>query len=109
MKDTRLYYEAHITVQPGTDFETFIKWAEERDWKASKFDVDMVDDATDMWFLSARSESKAFILGSTIGAVQALNAGSIVPYPILRWKIEETVWDSKYGDTFEDAMKDIRK
>lgn len=104
-KDTRLYYEAHITVSPSADFDAFCNWTEERDLKASKFDVDMVDDHHGAWFLSARGENKAFLLGSLIGAVNELKR---IGYDVLRWKIEDTVWDSKYGDTFEEALVEIR-
>jgi hypothetical protein len=95
---TRLYYEAHITVEASNDvaFETFAAKARAMGWRASKFDEDEVDDMNGNWFLSFRDPSltvtKRFIKEQLV----CLRCNGLIP---IRWKIEDTVLDSKHGDT----------
>ncbi len=94
----RLYLELHITVESQEDekFPQFQSWAIANDWRASRFSEDDVDGYNGKWFLSAREEYKTIAmknLKSTLAELENQN------YSILRWKIEDTVLDSKYGDT----------
>jgi hypothetical protein len=98
MTTARLYYEAHITVEESTEvpFEDFAGMVRDSGWKASRFSEDEVDDYNGKWFMSYRGED----LEATMGAVKAgvLSLG-ILGHTILRWKIEDTLLDSKHGDT----------
>ncbi len=99
---TRLYYEAHITVKPNLeiiplhDWHTFREWAEAHDFRASRFDVDEVDHYDGAWFLSNRSTNLEEMKDRINYAVNILTQCN---YKVLRWKIEDTLLDSKYGDT----------
>lgn len=97
-------YEAHITVEPGCDtveltYEDFVARSDELGWKASKFEHDDVDGIAGKWFVSLRSNSRARIVLETQGMVHGLECSG---FSVLRWKIEQTVADSKLGDTLED-------
>lgn len=104
---TRLYYEAHITVAADSghpDFNTFEHFAEAArygGWKASRFNEDEVDDMSGMWFASNRHDELGIIKHEVLKALFAFrNLG----YSVLRWKIEDTVVDSKHGDE-EGALR----
>lgn len=98
---TRLYFEAHITCDRGTSeisWPAFCEIAKEGDWKASKFDQDDVDGYHDKWFMSARDtdfESLKKRIAVTISRLTLAN------FNVIRWKIEDTILDSKYGDMLE--------
>ncbi len=97
---TRLYYEAHITVRPpmfGTiNWTWFSSFAERNQFKASRFDVDEVDQYDGCWFLSARDTNLQALKEKIKIANHSLIDSSFKP---VRWKIEDTLLDSKYGDT----------
>lgn len=106
---TRLYFEAHITVDPGAtfkatqdkafaDYGTFCLAAEMLGWKCSKFDHDDVDNIEGMWFMSAKSEKWGVIQQDVLNAISIFEATG---YVIVRAKIENAVWDTKYGDTYQ--------
>ena len=95
---TRLYYEAHITVEArDMDF-----WEEFeglfRGFRVSRFDIDHVDDYNNKWFMSTRGKDLGE-LGDKIR--DAINTLIEYNYKVTRWKIEDTLLDSKYGDTLE--------
>lgn len=107
---TRLYFEAHITVDPKpttemyrnknlADYGVFCTAAEVLGWKCSKFDHDDVDGIAGMWFMSAKSERWDVIQVDVLNTVETLEAAG---WTVTRAKIENAVWDTKYGDTYHE-------
>lgn len=105
---SRLYLEAHITVKPPTlaeyeaapkggvyDFEEFANVVSLLGWRASMFAADEVDGITGKWFASSRAERLTTIAYSVLAAVSKLEEIGLV---VERWKIEDTLFDSKQGD-----------
>ena len=100
----RLYYEAHVTVESQdalTDMMTdpwtpFKFLASQRGWRASKFSEDEVDDYHGKWFLSFRDTDLEFTRKAVGSMVDLLGRRG---YEVLRWKVEDTLLDSKHGDT----------
>lgn len=100
----RLYFELHITVEafgfPSTDKD----WQDSKKgmsivlpmWRVSKFSEDEVDDYHGKWFMSARVTDPTWIKPFLANAVQFIKQGG---YEVLRWKAEDTIFDSKHGDT----------
>lgn len=100
----RLYYEAHITVEPleaesfsYSDFADAIA-QDHKSWRASKFEHDDVDNIADKWFLSAKCNELDAIKWAVRTMLADLRSHGFV---IERWKIEEAVLDSKHGDDEE--------
>lgn len=93
----RLYYEAHITVQPfkGADWPSFSLTASTSDFWASRFDVDEVDHYDGAWFLSARDSDFDSMKKRIKDMLCYLEQSS---HTVMRWKIEDTLLDSKHGD-----------
>lgn len=93
------YHEAHITIQPSSnaDWENFVNISKELGWKASRFEEDHVDDANGLWFLSFRTEAneRQEMIDEVIGMVHGLQFQEDLK--CVRWKIEQTVADSKLG------------
>lgn len=100
-RNARLYLEAHITVeaQDLSQWEAFKQAVP--GFKVSRFDEDEVDGYDGKWFASARGTQR-FALGKDILA--ALSRLEHAGFKALRWKVEDTLVDSKYGDT-EDALR----
>ena len=107
---TRLYYEAHITVDPQpteemyrnknlADYEVFKTAAEMMGWKCSKFEHDDVDGIEGMWFMSNKWEKWENAAFMTQDAIETLEAAG---WTVARAKIENALWDTKYGDTYKD-------
>lgn len=94
--ESRLYYEAHITVEATESFDQFLHWSRNHGWKASRFDQDEVDAYHGMWFMSQRSKVLSKIVDDTRATVAKLEASGL---KIIRWKVEDTILDSKHGDT----------
>jgi|SRR6185369_3326168 len=96
---TRLYYEAHITFEPakseGYTYENFASGMRALGWRASKFEHDDVDGIAGKWFVSARDKSYSRLKGRVVGMVNGLSYCG----KVMRYKIEETMLDSKEGDT----------
>jgi hypothetical protein len=67
----------------------------EFEWKASRFEVDEVDDIAGKWFMSARDTNYLRLFHRTQGMVYSLGQADT---EVLRYKIEETLIDSKCGD-----------
>jgi hypothetical protein len=104
---SRLYYEAHVTVEAGSegdDWTIFASGARSRGWRASKFDEDEVDDMSGKWFLSFRDPELSRTKYHVRRCVEALESSGRT---VLRWKIEDTVLDSKHGDTLEALEETI--
>lgn len=101
MSEARLYYEAHVTVKGKNvdkDWAKFNAVAEHNGFRASRFDVDEVDHYDGAWFLSYRTkrfDEMKDAIRSCLGWLR-LNG-----YEVIRWKIEDTVLDSKHGDTLD--------
>jgi hypothetical protein len=93
---TRLYYEAHITVAAATDFARFADVSRHMGWRASKFDEDEVDDMSGYWFLSFRDPNLTVAKRHVHEELRFLREQGFKP---VRWKIEDTVLDSKHGDS----------
>jgi hypothetical protein len=91
------YFEAHITVEPHPEhtFEELAEMCREFEWKASRFEVDEVDDIAGKWFMSARDTNYLRLFHRTQGMVYSLGQADT---EVLRYKIEETLIDSKCGD-----------
>lgn len=94
----RLYFEAHITAEAITHPEgfAFFKEALGDSWKVSRFDEDEVDGYDGKWFASAR--------GVVLHPVETLVAAGVhslqeAGFTVLRAKIEDTLLDTKHGDT----------
>jgi hypothetical protein len=98
MTEARLYFEAHITVdRPETNDWNLFKWIGLKyDWKCSKFDQDDVDGYHNKWFMSARDTDLETLKVRVKNTTLLLINGE---FNVIRWKIEDTVLDSKYGDT----------
>jgi hypothetical protein len=103
----RLYYEAHITVEAGTEdqWEGFARASRSVGWRASKFSEDEVDDMSGKWFLSYRHEILDVVKATIIGSVRGITS---LGFQVLRYKIEDTLLDSKHGDTIE-GLENILK
>lgn len=91
----KLYYEAHITCDSGNDFDEFTTIAKYNGWRSSRFDEDNVDFYNGKWFLSYR-ETDLKTMKSSIKLI--INELKQAGYSVIRWKIEDTLFDSKYGD-----------
>jgi len=100
MTKARLYFEAHITVDRPEHvgmlfWERFVRIGEKYDWKCSKFDQDDVDGYHDKWFMGARDtdfEQLKIRMKDTIKTLTEFW------FNVIRFKIEDTLLDSKYGD-----------
>lgn len=92
------YFEGHITVEPGLDWEYFRAGTAGCGFRASRFDEDHVDEAHGKWFLSFRADD-ATILKNNIKAMIYTLRG--LGYTVLRWKVEQTILDSALGDSEE--------
>lgn len=103
LRDTELYFESHVTIDPV--------FGERRDQAAgiaTLFNFRMahlimrktLDDMgtvhTDDSFMTGHSINYADIHDRTKGLVKALRADG---HTVRRYKIEDTVCDSRYGDT----------
>jgi hypothetical protein len=100
MTEARLYFEAHITVDrpelKSDKWNIFFLIGMREDWKCSKFDQDDVDGYHDKWFMSARDTDFEQLKTCMKDTIQKLTSHG---FNVIRWKIEDTVLDSKYGDT----------
>lgn len=105
---TRLYFEAHITVDPKPteemyrnknlrDYSVFVTAAGHLGWKCSKFEHDDVDQIAGMWFMSYKTWDFQEMREAVTTAVETLEAAG---WTVARAKIENAVWDTKYGDTY---------
>ena len=90
------YFEAHVTVEPiqgiMRDYDAFAEYCRKIGWRASRFEHDDVDEIAGKWFMSTRHPSHS----QTVQMVQGVLNNA--PGHILRYKIEETLLDSKCGD-----------
>lgn len=109
MSKARLYYEAHVTVEAReteNDWMTFKMIASNCGWRASKFSEDEVDDYHGKWFLSWRGEELEDTTRAVRAMVSALLGGG---YIVIRWKVEDTLLDSKHGDLPEILDTSLRR
>jgi hypothetical protein len=96
---SRLYFEAHITVEAKDGcFDLFMAICKVVGWKGSRFDQDEVDAYHGMWFMSQRNKSYSTILDDIRSTIPTLEENG---FTVIRWKVEDTVLDSKHGDTLD--------
>lgn len=95
-KKSRLYYELHLTLEAGDDFNNFLKICQSVDWRGSRFDQDEVDAYHGKWFASQRCEYEDDIKLLLKDAILTFEKEG---YSVIRWKAEDTLFDSKYGDS----------
>src|SRR6478736_199900 len=97
MTETRLYYEAHINFPHPTE-EQAEKVREicsrQMFWKMATFE--MHKDQVPTGFCTGRNRVKEEIQAEVLQVITEMEAAGI---EVLRWKIEDTVLDSKYGDS----------
>jgi hypothetical protein len=98
----RLYYEAHITVEPymeGSKLDNSMKRACEKfHMRVSKFLMFHEGGEQPKAFTSMRDEKFQDIYDRLFLAVNYLEQYG---HKVLRYKIEDTLFDSKHGDKFE--------
>ena len=99
MTDARLYYEAHInfarnnlTPEAGGKIEAMFS-----NWKLATFE--MHKDREPTGFITGRHKNLHAIKTQVLEAVYILQDMGI---EVLRWKIEDTVLDSKHGDQLSE-------
>ncbi len=100
---SRHYHEAHITIEPVPDtgpghaeFDIFRDAFADDTWRVSTFAEDDVDHIEGKWFITCRHESLLEITEMVSAMTnRLLDAGLTV----LRAKIEDTIIDTKHGDT----------
>lgn len=95
-QNSRLYYEAHVTVPPlsAEQQQAVDSLCASMDWRRSTFELHkegMVPNA----FVSARDASRTSIISRVAAMCAALRNMGL---PLLRWKIEDTLLDSNRGD-----------
>lgn len=95
MIKSRHYYECHITCREGKDFGVFCEIASGVGWKASRFAEDHVDQMTGKWFTTMRCTDIEHAISSMRAIHQHL---TLCGYEVMRYKIEDTLFDSDYGD-----------
>jgi len=98
MSKAKLYYEAHITVESmGKLWEEFKDNVDDfaEYWRVSKFDDNEVDDYNGKYFLSFREIDFEKMKKEVLRVIDILE--NEYNYSVLRWKIENTILDSRYG------------
>jgi hypothetical protein len=93
---SRLYYEAHITVPPLNNAQLAVveQLCSAHDWHRSTFELHKGGQVPNA-FVSCRDTSRNHIIARTGTMLRLLlNAG----FTVLRWKVEDTLLDSKRGD-----------
>lgn len=93
---SRLYYEAHLTVEPGPgSFDAFRDTFQSHSWRVSSFAEDDVDQIVGKWFITSRAESQRQMVEMVRDMRADLEAAG---HTVLRSKIEDTLLDTKHGD-----------
>ena len=99
----RLYFEAHITIDPVDEekraaLQELIDVPECR-FKLAKLVMDKEGTPSKLdTFCTGHSRSLSDIKSRVVNTVQTLKANG---YYVRRWKIEDTLFDSRSGDTLE--------
>ena len=109
---SRLYYECHVTVEPPTSIgrvNQLDSLAKARGWRMSTFTMLKPGAEPPNAFISYRNQDYDKTCYSVAGVINALES---VGFKVLRWKIEDTLFDSNKGDTLEmirnaDPIKDF--
>lgn len=96
---SRLYYEAHLTVEPGAglSFDGFREQYQSDSWRVSAFAEDDVDQIVGKWFITSRATSQRQMVSMVRDMRANLEANGLT---VLRSKIEDTLLDTKHGDEF---------
>jgi len=96
-----VYYEAHITVDSLrlniNQFPVF-KNVCGSTWKVSRFEEDEVDGHDGKWFATTQSDNLESIFILTSNTVSLLDSRG---YRVMRAKIEQTLFDTKYNDKMD--------
>lgn len=102
MTEARLYYEAHVNFARNADTELAGAKleAELPNWKLATFE--MHKDREPTGFITGRHKSLVEIKRQTLAVVCKLREWG---FEVLRWKIEDTVLDSKHGDDIMELSK----
>jgi hypothetical protein len=97
---TKLYYESHITIEPVFDerLEQFRDLSKLYNFHVATFLFKPHSDKPLKDFSSSRSTSYTAIVNRTVHCVEALQKAG---FKVLRYKIEDTLVDSKMKDKFE--------
>lgn len=94
--EARLYYEAHITVEPGPgSFDEFRDTFQSDSWRVSSFAEDEVDQIVGKWFITSRADSQRQMVEMVRDMRSDLQAAGLT---VLRSKIEDALLDTKHGD-----------
>ncbi len=96
---SRLYYEAHITVPPLTpSYELILdQLCAGTQWHRSTFELQKAGEVPN-GFVSARADTREEIMRAMGDMLLRLQNKQ---FPVLRFKVEDTLLDSKRGDTLE--------
>jgi len=102
MREARLYYEAHVNFERNAETELAGKRIEDAfsNWKLATFE--MHKDKEPTGFITGRHKSLYQIKRETLFVVTTLRSWG---FNVLRWKIEDTVLDSKHGDQLFELAK----
>lgn len=93
--ESALYYECHITIEPNPKLQlTLENIAGLYGFRAATFDMKDPDGAPPKAFISCRDKSYASICNRMSCICEDLKEEGLV---ILRYKIEDTLIDSKHG------------
>lgn len=98
---SRLYYEAHITIDPvpESEREEVEAIAAQFDFRLAKLLMDKGQPNSKDAFMTVRSGDLDEIKGLVRRCVSRL---SVCGYRVRRWKIEDTLFDSRAGDGLGD-------
>lgn len=95
MIKAKMYYECHVTCKESENFDHFRELLNGSGWKASRFSEDDVDNMSGKWFATMRTIQMLDAIQSLKDVTQHL-AGC--DYVVLRAKIEDTLFDTDFGD-----------
>lgn len=100
---SNLYYESHITIDPvfGQDLENFKKLCNDYDFRVAKLLMEKTPSVKDS-FCTSRSNLYTDIVSRTIDLVKDLQESG---FKVRRYKIEDTLVDSKIKDKYELLRK----
>jgi hypothetical protein len=102
MTTSRLYYEAHITIDPILDTELSMVSiiASRHGFRVAKLLMARPErsEHREDAFMTARHQELSQIMRQTLGCFRELEQHG---HRVRRWKIEDTILDSREGDTLE--------
>ncbi len=96
---SRLYYECHVTIEPPTTVERVQELdtiSKSRGWRMSTFTMLKPGAEPPNAFISYRNQDYDKTLAGVRAVIDDVEAHG---FTVLRWKIEDTLFDSNKGDT----------